>query len=134
MISFNKIYFLLTILLFFTEVIIALYVRDSFIRPYGGDYLVVILIYSGIKSISDKPANATALRVLLFSYLVETLQYFRFIYLLGWEKSTIVKILIGSSFAWLDLVMYTLGILTVILIEKNRTKTNTLRSNAILCN
>ena len=131
--SFNKPYFLLTLILFFIEVIIALYVRDSFIRPYGGDYLVVILIYSGIKSISDKPANATALGVLLFSYLVETLQYFRFIYLLGWEKSTIAKILIGSSFAWLDLVMYTLGILTVILIEKNRTKTNTLRSNAILC-
>lgn len=116
--SLNKSYLILSVLLFLIEVIIALFIRDQIIRPYGGDYLVVILIYCIIKTFSDSPPYSTAVGVLLFSYLVEALQYFKLIYILGWEKSPAARILIGSSFAWLDIVAYTLGILTVILIER----------------
>ncbi len=122
--SFNRNYFILTLLLFFIEVIIALFIRDRILRPYGGDYLVVILIYCIIKTFSDSPPYSTAVGVLLFSYLVETLQYFNLIYILGWEKSTTAKILIGNSFAWIDIAAYTLGILTVILIERGSKKGN----------
>lgn len=31
------------------EVLIALYVRDRFIRPYVGDMLVVVLVYSFVR-------------------------------------------------------------------------------------
>ena len=45
MLTFNPRYFLVAVALFITEVLIALYVRDDFIRPYVGDFLVVILVY-----------------------------------------------------------------------------------------
>ncbi|WP_313805616.1 DUF2809 domain-containing protein [Flavobacterium sp.] len=56
--------------------------------------------------------------VLLFSYLIELLQYFNFVHLLGLEESKIAKIVLGSSFEWLDLVAYTAGGLIIILAEK----------------
>jgi hypothetical protein len=118
----NKTYFTLTLLLFLTEVLIALYVRDSIIRPYGGDYLVVILIYCSFKSFGSFPVYPTGIAVLLFSYIIEVLQYFKLIYLLGLEHSVPAKILIGTSFAWTDLVAYTLGIATVFIVEKIRLK------------
>ncbi|WP_419801993.1 DUF2809 domain-containing protein [Mucilaginibacter sp.] len=114
---FNKTYFLFTILLFLTEVFIAVYLHDEIIRPYGGDFLVVILIYCFVKSFFNTPVKATALAVLLFSYLIETLQYFHLVDLLGLEKHTIARIVIGTSFAWTDLLAYTLGILLVLIVE-----------------
>jgi len=122
MIQFNKTYFLLTILLFLVEVFIAIYLHDAIIRPYGGDFLVVILIYCFVKSFVDTPVKATALAVLVFSYLIEILQYFHIVDLLGLSKSTIACIVIGTSFAWTDLLAYTLGILLVLLIEATLTK------------
>ena len=118
MCTFNKGYFLLALILFFAEVIIALFVRDRIIRPYGGDFLVVILLYSMIKTVLNSPVFATAITVLLFSFLIETLQYFNLIQHLGLEQSKIARTIIGSSFAWIDMIAYTLGILTVLIVEK----------------
>jgi len=44
--KFNKKFFLLTVFLFIVELYIGFFVQDDFIRPYGGDFLVVILIYA----------------------------------------------------------------------------------------
>ena len=38
-----------TVILLLTEVLIALYVHDAFVRPYIGDVLVVIVIYTFIR-------------------------------------------------------------------------------------
>ena len=43
--KFKRSYFLWTITLIFIEIVIALFVHDGIVRPYGGDFLVVILIY-----------------------------------------------------------------------------------------
>lgn len=115
--QFNKTYFFLTLLLFVTEVLIAIYLHDAIIRPYGGDFLVVILIYCFVKSFLNTPVFPTALAVLLFSYAIETLQYFNLVDLLGLEKSTIARTVIGTSFAWTDLLAYTLGVLLVLIVE-----------------
>ena len=115
--QFHKKYFFLALLLFVTEVLIAAYLHDAVIRPYGGDFLVVILIYCFVKSFLNTPVKATAFAVLLFSYLIETLQYFHIVDLLGLEKSTIARTVIGTSFAWTDLLAYTLGILLVLVLE-----------------
>ncbi len=114
---FNRYYFFGTILLLLTEIFIAKYVHDKIIRPHGGDLLVVILIYCFIKSFFDTSIKWTAFCVLLFSFLVETLQYFHIVNRLGLEKSKLAITIIGTSFSWIDIVAYILGILIVVLIE-----------------
>lgn len=120
MLKFSLKYFLLALALFIVEVLIALYVHDSFIRPYVGDYLVVIFIYCVVRSIYQAPVKRVALGVLIFSYLIEIGQYFNLVGMLGLQHNKAARIIIGTSFAWSDLIAYTLGILTVVLVEKKR--------------
>ena len=122
MFKFNPYYFALTIALFLIEILIALFVHDQFIRPYIGDFLVVILIYCFVKSFLNTPIAPTALGVLLFAYSVEILQYFRIVEVLGLQHSRAARIIIGSAFEWQDMLAYTLGIMSVILLEKTKIK------------
>ena len=116
--QFNHNYFILTVLLFLTEVFIALYVEDSFIRPYFGDFLVVILLYCFLKSFIKVSVFVATSVVLLFSFAIETAQYFNIIENIGIQDVTIARVIIGNSFSWIDLVAYCLGIVTVLIIEK----------------
>jgi hypothetical protein len=117
MFRFHKTYFILTIFLFFTEILIAVFVHDNFIRPYAGDFLVVILVYCFLRSFLRTSVLTTAMAALLFSYAVETMQYFDLVTMLGLQHSRLANIVIGNSFAWIDIVAYTLGIITVLAIE-----------------
>jgi hypothetical protein len=110
-------YGLLALLLFGIEILIALYLHDRIIRPYIGDLLVVILIYCFVKALVNAPVFATALGVLLFAYAVETLQYFHVVDLLGLGHSKLARVIIGSSFEWMDMLAYTVGIGLVLSIE-----------------
>jgi DNA integrity scanning protein DisA with diadenylate cyclase activity len=117
MLSFNSKYFSLVLLLLVTEIVIGTWVHDSFIRPFGGDFLVVILIYCMVKSFIDTPVSPTILGVLLFAYIVEISQYFHLVNLLGLERSAVARIIMGTSFSWMDILMYTLGMLLVLIVE-----------------
>ena len=110
-------YFVLTVVLLLIEVLIAMYVHDNFIRPYFGDFLVVILMYCFLRSFADPDVRLTAIAVLLFSYLIEILQYLNFVEGLGLGDSEIARTLIGTSFAWMDIAAYTTGILAVLWFE-----------------
>jgi hypothetical protein len=120
MLKFQLKYFILFAILFLVEVLIALFVHDNFIRPFVGDVLVVILIYCFIKSFINSPAVITAIAVLLFSYLIEVLQYFNIVKILGLQNSNLARVVIGTSFEWTDLIAYTLGIALVILLDRNK--------------
>jgi hypothetical protein len=117
MFTFDKKYFFLTIILFVIEVLIAVFVRDSFVRPYVGDYLVVILIYCAVRTILKASVWKVALGVLLFSFLIEILQYFQIVNRLGLENNTVARTVIGYGFEWADFIAYTLGIFTVLVFE-----------------
>ena len=104
------------LLLFITELLIAQ--TSGFIRYTFGDYLVVILLYYLLKTFFNFPPKAIAIAVLLFSYIVETLQYFNFVNLIGLGNSKTANIIIGNTFSIGDLIAYTLGIITVYCIEK----------------
>ena len=116
-ICFNKNYFLLFILLFFIEVLIALFVHDNFIRPYFGDVLVVILIYTFVMSFIKASKVQVAIVVLLFAFGIEMAQYFNFVALLGLQQSKLAKVVLGSSFAVEDLICYVVGIAFVLGME-----------------
>ncbi|MDI6034730.1 DUF2809 domain-containing protein [Flavobacterium sp. LB2P84] len=118
MFQFNRNYFILTILLFLLEIVIALFVHDNFLRPYFGDFLVVMLLYCFLKSFLNVSVWVAASFVLLFSFAIETAQYFNMVEKLGLEHYKIAKVVLGNSFAWMDLLAYVLGILAVISIEK----------------
>jgi hypothetical protein len=120
MFTFDKKYFFLAILLFVIEVVIALFARDSFVRPYVGDYLVVILIYCAVRTVLKSSVCKVAVGVLLFSFLIETLQYFHIVNRLGLENNIVARTVIGYGFEWVDFVAYTLGILTVLAFENKK--------------
>jgi hypothetical protein len=116
--KFEPVYLILAVILFVVEVLIALFVHDHFIRPYLGDVLVVILIYCFVKSFLNTPVLPTALSVLIFSFLIEGLQFVNIVERLGLRDSVILSTVIGTSFAWIDVIAYIAGIATVLFIEK----------------
>jgi len=122
MLAFNSKYFLLTILIFVIEVLIALFLHDKIIRPYIGDVLVVILIYCFIKAFIKLSVYKVAIFVLLFSFCIEFLQYLHIIEKLGLQNSKIAKTVIGTSFAWIDLVCYVTGVIIILVFEKRLPK------------
>jgi hypothetical protein len=121
MFKFRARYFIFSIILFVIELCIGLFLRDGFIRPYLGDFLVVILIYCLVRSFFDVSFFSAAIFVLFFSYTVELLQYLKIVEILGLQHSKIARILIGTSFDWMDLVAYTLGIWFVWVMEQAET-------------
>lgn len=120
MLRFNKTYFGITILLFTIEVLIALYVHDQIVRPYIGDVLVVILIYCFIISFLNTKVLPTAIFVLFFAFGLETLQYINIVEKLKLQNSTVARTAIGTSFEWLDILCYVMGVFIVLIIEKMR--------------
>ena len=116
----NLTYLALAVILFITEVLIALYAHDQFIRPIFGDVLVVILIYCFVKAFVNTPVVKTCIAVLLFSYLVELTQFFQLVNLIGLGENKLAKIVMGSFFSWTDLLAYTIGIIIVLIIERTR--------------
>jgi hypothetical protein len=49
--------------------------------------------------------------------MIEFLQYFNFLEAIGLEKNKVARIVLGHGFEWIDLIAYTLGIGTVLLVE-----------------
>ncbi len=120
MFRFSASYFLFAALLFLVEAAIALYAHDEFIRPFFGDFLVVMLVYCAVKSIVDTPVLATCAGVLAFAFAIEGLQAVHFLRWAGWEQITLLRIVLGNYFQVLDLVSYTAGIAVVYGVERWR--------------
>lgn len=116
--TFRLNYFLLFLLIFFAEILIALYVHDNFIRPHFGDFLVVIMIYCFLRAFLKISVLLACISTLLFAYVVEGLQYVNLIDRLGIRHYHVARIILGSQFEWLDMIAYTLGISLVLFLEK----------------
>jgi hypothetical protein len=116
------VYFILTFILFIVELSIAFYVNDSFVRPYLGDYLVVILLYCFVRSVFKISVGRAAGVVLAIACLVEIFQGLQGVALLGWQNNRLAKTVLGTSFEWADLLAYSLGIATVLFVEKTRSR------------
>lgn len=91
------------------EILIALFVRDSFIRPYGGDILVTVLICCFVRIFSPKGISLLPLWVFLFALAVEIAQYLDFVSLLGLGNIAFFRILLGTSFSFIDIICYAVG-------------------------
>ncbi len=109
-------YIFLTIAIFAIEFIIAMYVRDSFIRPHVGDVLVVVLIYCFIRCFIPKGVKHLPLYVFIFAAVVEFMQYFHIADKLE-IHNRVIRIILGSTFDWYDLLAYAVGCLLIYIIR-----------------
>jgi hypothetical protein len=114
---FNRTYGALALLLLITEILIAVYVHDTIIRPYIGDLLVVILIYCCMRCFTRIPVIPAAAVTLAFAVCIETLQYFHIVEVLGLSGSRFASTIIGTSFAWMDIIAYVAGIAVLLVME-----------------
>ena len=105
------VYLSLSIILFLIELFIALFVHDRFIRPYFGDVLVVILVYTAVRVVFPEKPKLLPIYVFIFAVLVEVLQYLDFAELLG--GGVILSTIIGTSFSWLDILCYFVGVILI---------------------
>lgn len=104
-------YMLLFLLFLGTEVLIALFVRDNFIRPYVGDMLVTVVICLFLRAFTPIKSALLPLFVFLFSALVEIGQYFDFVALLGLSDNRFISVLLGRTFSPADIICYGVGCL-----------------------
>ncbi|WP_313132975.1 ribosomal maturation YjgA family protein [Anaerocolumna sp.] len=102
-------YTIIFVLLLFIEVLIALYVHDSFVRPYVGDVLVVIVLYCFIRIFMPDKFSLLPLYIFIFAAGVEVLQYFKLVQILGLENNTFLRVLMGSVFDMKDIGCYGVG-------------------------
>ena len=123
MFQFNLKYFLIFISIFIIEVIIAIYIKDNFIRPYFGDFLVIFLVYYFLLSFINFDKNKIALCVLLFAFTVEIIQYFQVLSYFNLEKNRILRIVAGNTFSFEDLIIYSLAFFSILLFNRYDTKT-----------
>ena len=91
------------------EILIALFVKDAFVRPYVGDMLVTLLIGCLVRIFLPTGVRGLPLYVFLFAAAVEGLQYIDIVRLLGLEHSALISTLVGRSFAWADVACYAVG-------------------------
>ena len=94
--------------LFLTEVLIALFVHDSFIRPYAGDMLVVAVVYFFLRILIPEKCTWLPAAVFAFAVLVEVSQYFRLAELLG-ITNPVLKVVLGAVYDTKDIVCYGIG-------------------------
>ena len=128
--QFNKNYLVLAHSLFLIELAIAFIIKTGFIRYTFGDYLVVILLYAIFRGCTNLSVRASALVVLLIAYGIELLQLTPFLAYFNLQDSVTTKLILGSTFQFGDIAAYTLGILSILLIEHfhaNYKKTHTVK-------
>lgn len=109
------IYIILTIILLTVEVLIALFIHDNFIRPYLGDVLVVMAIYTFIRIFIPERVRMLPSYILCFAVLVELMQYFRIVEMLGLQENRFFSVLIGSVFDIKDIICYAVGCTLIVI-------------------
>ena len=118
MFTFRRNYFWLTLVLLFIEIAIAIFVHDEFIRPYAGDIIAAILVYCFIRAFFKFTVGDAVSGALFFSVLIEALQSINIVQKLGLEDSIIARTALGHHFDWKDLLMYLIGILIAVAVER----------------
>ena len=101
-----------------TEIAIALFVNDAFVRPYVGDMLVTLLLCCLCRVIVPNNVRLLPVYVFIFAAAVEIGQYFDLVALLDLENNRILSIALGRTFSWLDIGCYAGGCAAAFLVDQ----------------
>lgn len=115
-------YLISAIIIIVTEVFIAFYVHDNFIRPYAGDILVVFVLYFSYKTLFPKKNKNLPIYIFIFSVIVEILQGINIMDILGLGDITFFRILLGTNFDIKDILCYLVGCVILYYIENKNIK------------
>lgn len=115
----NCIYFCL---IFLIEIYIGIFVKDKVIRPYIGDILVIPLIYSFLNIFFKNNYKKYITAIVIFAIFIEILQFYNLVKMLG-INNKVLKIVIGSTFDFKDIICYVLGgIISYVIINLSKMK------------
>ena len=90
------------------EIYIAICVKGGFVRHYAGDVLAVILLYAFVRAIFSVTPLNLPLKIFVFAAALELAQYLGAVQILGIDNN-ILKVMIGGTFDFADLLCYAVG-------------------------
>lgn len=97
------------IALFLIECSIAAFIRDAWIRPYGGDVLAVIFVFACLRTVVDLSSVVLVSMAFAVGVLVELFQWAELPMRLGMIQYAALRTLVGTTFSWGDVACYALG-------------------------
>jgi hypothetical protein len=100
------------------EVLIALFVRDTFIRPYVGDALAVAFVYCALRAALPLAMWQALAVSLCIAFAIEIAQYFHVLDRLGLADNAIARTVFGYGFELMDFLAYIAGGAAVALVER----------------
>jgi len=107
-------YLILSAILFIIEFLIATVFKNlHWLRAYGGDMLIIPLIYCLVRIFVKVLPKLMPFLMCCVGFVFETAQYFKICDLLGFEKGSVMRIIIGTSFSWMDIFCYIAGMLMI---------------------
>lgn len=120
--TFRPGYALAAVLIFAVEVVIALFVRDAFVRPYVGDVLAVILVFVAIRAVFPVGSGTAAAIALLIAVIIELGQLVGILHVLGLAHHQWLRIVLGTGFDVRDLFAYAAGALIAVGLDRRMVK------------
>lgn len=102
-------YLIAAIGLFAIEVLIALFVRDDFVRPYVGDVLAIGLVYTALRALTPLSFPLALALTLAIALAIEVAQALGLLGALGLADNEVARIVLGGVFDWHDLAAYAAG-------------------------
>ncbi len=89
------------------EVLIALFVRDRFVRPYLGDVLAVVFVYLGLRTLF--PEKPKLLSVIAFG-IAAAVEFVQLTDLSGiFGEGSVFSVIVGGTFDVADMLCYFIG-------------------------
>ncbi len=113
-------YALAALAVFSLEVIIALWVHDTLIRPYIGDSLAVVLVNLALRVVTPLPVLPSVLVSFAIAAILEIGQFFHVLDVLGLNGNRMARIILGTGFDPKDFVAYALGAACALAAESAR--------------
>jgi len=108
-VSQRGVYLIAAILIFAIEVLIALFVRDDFVRPYLGDVLAIGFVYAALRALTPLSFPQALAVTLAIALVIELAQAFGLLGALGLADNELARIVLGGVFDWHDLAAYAAG-------------------------
>ncbi len=108
-------YFAAFLALLLVEICIGRF-ASGWVRSYGGDVLVLPLLYCLIRIFTNALPRSLPLWLFGLGCFMELLQLLRFAELLGFAEGSLPAVIIGTRADWRDVLCYAIGTLLTIIV------------------